>query len=227
MFKNLLKIFLAAVSAPLPFRKVFLTLTLLVFGAVLSGCAVGLPVLFVTAHDVGAGDEKLPFVEIQDIKVEKDVDILAIKTAKVTSHILKKDMETLNDSPRSVDKEVNIAVTEGVKQFLVVGDNSSPSSILRVSTFYYDEGYPWGYYYYSGVSKKAISYWQQSDVGKAVNVILTLQQGNTVLLKVRGLWWGNNEDHVAGARQLAREVSSKIIEKLSTAPPQQTVAEKP
>ena len=53
------------------FRKYAMLLLVLVLGTQLSACAVAFPVLFVTAHDADAGDEKLPFVEIQDIKVEK------------------------------------------------------------------------------------------------------------------------------------------------------------
>ena len=198
------------------FRKYAMLLLVLVLGTQLSACAVAFPVLFVTAHDADAGDEKLPFVEIQDIKVEKGLDIQTMKVARVTSGILKKDMKTLNDSPRPSDKEVNAAVTEGVKRSLAIGDGTSPSSVIRVNTFYYDEGYPWGYYYYSGASKKSISYWQQSDVGKAVNFRLTLQRGDTILLEAQGLWWGNEEDHIAGARQLAKEVASAVLKKLES-----------
>ncbi len=196
------------------FRKYAMLLLVLVLGTQLSACAVGLPVLFVTTHDADAGDEKLPFVEIQDIKVEKGLDISTIKSARVMSSVLKKD-ETLNNSPRPSDKEVNVAVTEGVKRSLSIGDNASSSSVVRVSTFYYDDGYPWGYYYYSGVSKKSISYWQQRNVGKAVNFRLTLQRDDTMLLDAHGLWWGNEEDHIAGARQLAREMSDAVLKKLN------------
>ena len=198
-------------------RKYTALLLVLILGTQLSACAVGLPVLFVTAHDADAGEEKLPFVEIQDIKVEKGVDISAVKTARITSSVLKKDMETLNDSPRSSDKEVNAAVIEGVKRSLAIGNSTSPSPVIRVSTFYYDDGYPWGYYYYSGVSKKPISYWQQRNVGKAVNFRLTLQRGDTILLDARGLWWGNEEDHIAGARQLAKAVAEEVLKKLTPA----------
>ena len=58
-----------------------------------------------------------------------------MKVARVTSGILKKDMKTLNDSPRPSDKEVNAAVTEGVKRSLAIGDGTSPSSVIRVNHF--------------------------------------------------------------------------------------------
>ena len=125
------------------FHKYMVLAFLLVLGSQLSACAVGLPILFVTAHDAGAGDEKLPFVEIQDIKVGKGLDISTIKSARVMSSVLKKD-ETLNDSPHPSDKEVNVAVTEEVKRSLGIS-NTPSSATLRISTFYYDGGYPWGY----------------------------------------------------------------------------------
>ncbi len=206
------------------FLKILKILLVAVFAVMVSGCVVGLPVLFVTAHDAGAVDEKLPFVEIQDIKIGKGVDISVVKSARMTSHILKKDMATLNESPRSSDKEVNVAVTEEVRRSLATGISSSPV-VARVDTFYYDGGYPWGYYYYSGTSKKSISYWQQSDVGKAVNFRLTLQQGDTILLEAHGLWWGNDEDHIAGARKLAREMVSEVLKKLGSPTSRPPVAE--
>ena len=73
---------------------------------------------------------------------------------------------------------------------------------------------------YSGASKKSISYWQQSDVGKAVNFpVLPYSESDTILLEAQGLWWGNGEDHIAGARQLAKKSPSAVLEKSWNLPP--------
>ena len=51
---------------------------------------------------------------------------------------------------------------------------------------------------------------------KAVNVHLTVEKEDDVLLEVHGLWGGNDQaDEIAGARQLAREMSDAVLKKLS------------
>ena len=52
---------------------------------------------------------------------------------------------------------------------------------------------------------------------KAVNIHLTVERGNDVLLEVHGLWGGNDQaDEIAGARQLAKEVASAVLKKLES-----------
>ncbi len=193
-------------------NKILAIALVVVLCAVMSGCVVGLPVAFVTAHDADAGDEKLPFVEIQDVKIGKGVDIALIKTAKLSSAVFQKDMETPNTSPSLSDSKVNAVATEEIKHSLGVAGDSSTTIYLKM--FYYDGGYPWGYYYYSGTSKRPISYWQQRNVGKAVNLQLTLQSGNAILIEAHGLWWGDDHDETTGAKKLVREMVSEVLKKL-------------
>jgi len=186
-----------------------------VFAAPMLGCAViggglGYSIAESAARDF-AGT-----VEVGDIKTTAGANIVLVKSATVSSVVFNKDMATPNVTPRPSDTRVNTVVTEEAGRSLGVSGNSS-SVIVRVKTFYFDEGYPWGYYYWGRRTERdALSYYQKTSVRKAVNVHLTVEKEDDVLLEVHGLWGGNDQaDEIAGARQLAREMSDAVLKKLS------------
>jgi hypothetical protein len=213
------------------FRKILGVFLTSGFGILLSGCAaIGGGIGYAIAES--EAEKFKGAVEVGDIKIKAVADVdhvrSAISTATVSSTVFKKDMMEPNIAARPSDMKVNAVVAEETKRSLGVSSLPSSLVIVRIKTFYFDEGYPWGYYYWGGVTEKdTLSYYQKTSVRKAINAHFTVEKGSDVLLEVHGLWGGNdNADEIAGARQLAREVSSKVIEKLSATPPQPTVAEK-
>ena len=212
------------------FRKILKMFLIAVFATLASGCAVlgGSVAYSIELDKMQKEAEKFPgAIEVGDIRTNGTANIALIKSAIVSSVVFNKDMTEPNATPRPSDTKVNVAVAEEAKRSLGVSGGSS-SVIVRIKTFYFDEGRPWGYYYWGSVTEKdTLSYYQKTSVRKAINAHFTVEKGSDVLLEVHGLWGGNdNADEIAGARQLAREVSSKVIEKLSATLPQQTVAEK-
>lgn len=202
MLKNILKMFLGAV-----------------FAALMSGCAV-----MVAGAGVAVGENEstklaVGVIEVGEVRTKLGVNITLVKEAKVSSEIFQKDMVTPDISPRSSDSKVNTAVTEEMKRVLNLSVNNSSLTVARLKTLYYDEISMWGfsYYYYGNVTERdTLSFMQRQGVRKIVNTHFTLEQGNNTLLEVRGLWIGGDDaDEIAGARQLAREVASEVIKKLS------------
>lgn len=218
-FSNILKVFLAVV-----------------FAATLSGCAaVGAGIGYAIEKPMAdERDKTFPGVlEVGEIEMKPGVALAIVKMANVSSEISNKDMSTPNTSPRPNDTKVNTTVADEVKRSLDLTENSSSPVTIRLKTFYFDEGWPWGYCYYRGVSERKTlinkyGVYGGRGVRKAVNTHLTIEQGNTILLEVHGLWGGNDQaDEIAGARQLAREVASEVLKKLSASSvPPPTVAEK-
>ena len=198
------------------FHKSFLVLVMVIFAALVSGCAVigggiGYGIAESAAKDFAGA------VEVGDIKTNGNINITLIRSATISSAIFNKDMTAPNATPRPSDMKVNAVVTEEAKHSL--GASGGPSSVVvRVKTFYFDEGYPWGYYYWGNRTEKdTLSYYQKTSVRKAVNVYLTVEKGSDVLLEVHGLWGGNdNADEIAGARQLAKEVANAVLKKLNS-----------
>src|SRR3989344_3141532 len=186
-----------------------------VFTIVLPGCAIVAG--GISYGVVGSAAKEFPgTVEVGDIKTSGDVGIALIKNATISSAVFNKDMTAPNTSPRLSDMKVNAVVTEEAGRSLGASGSSS-SIIIRVKTFYFDEGYPWGYYYWGGVTEKdTLSYYQKTSVRKAVNVHLTVEKGDDVLLEVHGLWGGNAvADEITGARQLAKEIVQEVLKKLN------------
>lgn len=209
------------------FRKALLTLVLTAFAGLGSGC--GAVVLVGSNMYMDSEAEKFPgTIEVGNIKTSGNVNVATIKGAKLSSAVFNKDMTIPNKTPSTSDAKVNSAVAEEVKRILGVRSNSSPV-IIHIKTFYFDEGWYWGYYYYEKITEKnTLTRSQKYGMQKLVNVHFTVEKGNSILLEVRGLWGGNsNADEIAGARQLAREVANEVLKKLSasSAPPPASVAE--
>ncbi len=170
-------------------------------------------------------------MEVGEIKTMPGTNISLVKAANVSSVVFQKDMTTPNALPEPSDAKINAAVTEEVKRSLGLFEKASSSAVIRLKTFYYESG--WGFnkgtYYYRAVTERdTLSFVGKDGVNKAVNTHLTLEQGNNILLEVHGLWAGGNQsDEIAGAKQLAREMVSEVLKKLSaaSAPPRESVAE--
>lgn len=211
MLKNILKMFLGAV-----------------FVALMSGCAA---VGFVGANVYMGGEaEKFPgTIEVGDIKTNGVANIALIKNATVSSVVFNKDMTEPNTTPSPSDTKVNAVVAEETRRLLGISGSPSSPVTVRLKTFYFDEGWYWGYYYYEKITEKnALTRSQKYGMQKLVNAHFTVEQGGSVLLEVHGFWGGNEKsDEIAGARQLAREVASEVLKKLSasSAPPPASVAE--
>ena len=194
--------------------KAFRVLILVAFAAMLSGCVA------IAGMQYGVQESfsrEFPgIVEVGDIKINGGVEIALIKGAMISSVVFNKDMTAPNANPRPIDTKMNVVVTEKVRQDLGTSSGSS-SVIIRVKTFYFDEGRPWGYYYWGNKTEKdALSYYQKTSVRKAMNVHLTVEKENDILLEVHGLWGGNDQaDEIAGARQLAKEMSDAVLKKLN------------
>jgi hypothetical protein len=204
------------------FRKTYLVAVLMVFTVLLPGCVVvGAGVGYSLSES--AADDLAGVVEVGDIKIKKGVDIATVRnamnTAKVSPGVFNEDMSTLNTSPDQDDIRVNVAVVEEAKRFINLPSTSTATTV-RLKTFYYQGFLSGGFYYYGRTTERdALSYWQKNGVRKAINVHLTIENGNDVFLEVHGLWVGNSKaDEIAGARQLARGVASEVIKKLTASP---------
>lgn len=123
-----------------------------------------------------------------------------------------------------------ITVADEAKRSLGIPGNAISPVTVRLKT-YFGEINPWGwsgYYYWNITEKNTLSYSQVIGIKKLVNAHFVLEQGSDTLLEVRGLWAGDdNADEIAGARQLAKELASEVMKKLSTtfALPRESVAE--
>ncbi len=186
------------------------------FAVLMSGCAViGGSIAYGVAES--AAKDFAGTVEVGDIKIAAGANIALLKSATMSSVVFNQDMTAPNATPRPSDTRVNAVVTEEARRSLGVSGNS-PSVVARVKTFYFDEGYPWGYWYWGRRTEKdTLSYYQKTSVRKAVNIHLTVEKGSDVLLEVHGLWGGNDQaDEIAGARQLAKEVAGAVLKKLES-----------
>ena len=198
------------------FVKTFRVVILVAFAALMSGCAViGGSIAYGVAES--AAKDFAGAVEVGDIKTAAGANIALLKSATMSSVVFNQDMTAPNATPRPSDTRVNAVVTEEARRSLSMSGNSS-SVVIHIKTFYFDEGYPWGYYYWGRRTEKdTLSYYQKTSVRKAVNIHLTVERENDVLLEVHGLWGGNDQaDEIAGARQLAKEVAGAVLKKLES-----------
>lgn len=224
MLKNILKMFLAVG-----------------FVAVLSGCGgviVVAAVIDASATVKEASENLKPFVQIVEVKVHKSTTTPTLQYVAVLPVILEANMEDVKDAAiTSREKEVNNVITEEILLPLSISHNAisaRSAHTMRVGTYYAEGG---GYTVrkqyadISRVNKENREKWIQGrglGIQKAIDFRLVLRNGDTTLMEARGFWGGNNQaDEIAGARQLAREVASEVLKKLtaSSSPPP-TVAEK-
>lgn len=201
------------------FPNVLKALLVLVLAALMSGCAVVVGGVGL-AYERQEEEKFLGAIEIGDIKKNGNVDARLINGAVISPAVFNRDMTAPQKTPDPSDIRVNAVVAEEIKRVLGVSSGSSTATI-RVKTFYFDEerlgGYYGGYYYWdSKTEKDTLTYFQKVSVKKAVNIRFTVEQGNETILEVSGLWAGNRKaDEIVGARQLAREVTSEVLKKLS------------
>lgn len=232
MFKNILKTFLATA-----------------FAAALSGCAA-VPVIYA----VGAADREekavqaeatlKPFVEFVSVETDKGITASTLRGAKVFTAILENDMKTVKSVPSQREKELSNTVMEEMLHSISILGTTTNIPILETLhiEFLYVEDvekgrYAAGYHYRSFFQGNFVFGYNWTEgqrnrligIRKGADVRLTLRRGDTVLMEARGFWGGNDKaDEIAGARQLAREVASEVIKKLSasSAPPKDTTAER-
>ena len=211
------------------FKKIMVLALVVVFGVLVSGCAVvgAVGIGYTTTKDAGIPS---PVVEVGEVKMKTGANVSFLKTANFSSVAFEKDMTTLNTSPGPNDAKVNTAAADEVKRSLGIPGNAISPATVRLKT-YFGEINPWGwsgYYYWNITEKNTLTYSQVIGVKKLVNAHFILEQGGDALLEVHGLWAGDdNADEIAGARQLAKEIVSEVMKKLSvaSAPPRESVAE--
>ena len=198
-----------------------------VLGGLTSGCALvgaGIGV----AISEGEADKLSGIVEVGEVKMKASANIAILKAVKLSSAVFEKDMMTRNVSPNPTDIKVHAAVTEEIKRSLGALGESTSSVVARLKTTYHNS-YPGTSWYYLDVTEKnTLAFLQTGGVRKLVNTHFVLEQGSDTLLEVHGLWVsGNQGDEIAGARQLAKEMVSEVMKKLSvtSAPPRESVAE--
>lgn len=219
------------------FRKIHLVAVLVGFAATLSGCAA-VPVIYA----VGAADREeksvvaeatlRPFVDFISTEIDKGVTASTLRDAKVFTAVLGNDMKTVKGTPSQREKELsNIAMEETLRSLSIsgAGANTLALETLRIEVFYGEGrqiaadryvsncGGFWG----CGWKKEELERLKERSPGirKGIDIRLTLRRGDTVLMKASGFWGGNSKaDEIAGARQLAREVASEVIKKLSASP---------
>lgn len=194
------------------FRKVFLTLILVVFAGSVSGCVVAVPLI--AAGQIEANTFS-GVVEVGDIRANGKVNVASIKGAMVSSAVFNKDMTKPNENPRSGDVKMSAVIAEEVKH--TIGVYVDPSKVTIRLKVYYDNTYPLDWYYRSVTEKGTLGLFQSAGIRKLVNAHLLLEQDGNTLLEVRGLWVaGNPGDEIAGARQLAREMANAVLKKLNS-----------
>lgn len=202
------------------FLNVLNSLLMLALAALMSGCAV---VGAVAVGGVATKDAGLPspVVEVGEVKTKPDANVVILKTAKLSSAVFEKDMATLNTAPDQTSVKVNAAVANELKRSIGIPENAVSPATVRLRT-YFGEINPWGwsgYYYWNVTERNTLTYSQVIGVKKLVNTHLLLEQGDNTLLEVRGLWVGDDQaDEIAGSRQLAREIASEVLKKLSASP---------
>ncbi len=203
------------------FKKLIAVFLVVFLGVSVSGCAA---VGFVggNAYMAAEAEKFTGVVEIGEVKIKSSVNITLLKTAKISSAVFEKNMTTISASPHQHDIKVNITVTEEIRRSLgATGGVVSPVT-FRLKTFYYNEGWFWGYYYYESITEKnTLTRSQKYGVQKAINIHLFVEKGNDVLLEVHGLWGGNDRaDEIAGAKKLAQAMVQEILKKLGSPVPQ-------
>ncbi len=211
-------------------KKLLAVSIVAILAAVMSGCAAVFAV-GATAVSESSANDLTGIVEIGEVRAKSGASLTFVKTAKILSVVFEKDMTTPNASPDQNNTKVNAVVTEEAKRFLSLAENYSSSPVeFRLKTFYTDEinAWGWSYYYYGNVTERdTLNFNQRLGVRKLINTHLTLEQGGNTLLEVHGLWGGNDKaDEIAGAKQLAGEMASDVLKKLSaaSAPPRESVA---
>lgn len=202
------------------FPNVLKALLVLVFAALMSGCAViGVGIGDVIGETIAEGesDKLTGTIEVGEIKINGNIHANILKSAKLSSAIFDKDMKEQNTSPSPTDVKVHTIVTEEVKRSMGnIWNNTSPVTIRLKTTFFVGGSISGFYYYQDNTEKKSLSYMQKNGVRKAVNTRLLLEQDGNMLLEVHGLWVaGNQGDEIAGARQLARELANAVLKKLN------------
>lgn len=225
------------------FRKTHLVAILVVaFAAALSGCGVlvggiGYAIDSATQEERGARAEATlkPFVKFVKVKIDRSVTASILRSAKVSIAVLENDMKTVKISLSQREKELSNTATEEVLRSLSIPDvavNVLASDTLHIEVLY-AEGRELArdifIFNFRGGPNTEENREQWLGIRKGAYVRLTLRRGDTVLMEARGLWGGNDKaDEIAGARQLAREVASEVIKKLSasSATPKDATAER-
>jgi len=207
-------------------KKILAVSLVAVLAAMMSGCVVAVPYIIAGENEAN----KFPgiVVEVGEVKMKAGANVAVLKAAKLSAAVFEKDMVTPNTSLRPSDVKVNATVADEVTRTLSLAGNTATPVTVRLKTLYTDSR-PIDWYYRSVTERNVLGFFQSGRIRKLVNTHgLTLEQGGDTLLEVHGLWVsGNQGDEIAGARQLAKEIVSEVLKKLSvtSAPPRESVAE--